>query len=380
MAVPNDVTVSRQVLAEPDATVTENTWVTLADGTPLVTAARRGKGMIVLFHVTGDTRWSDLPLSGTFVEMLKRIVALAGTANVTQTENAKTKNMHEAVAPNRVLDGFGFFVSPPSTARPVPTDFSGSATADHPPGFYGPPENLLAVNTLTATDRLAPLDFSALANASHDIYRKTEPQDLRGPIFLAALGLLLLDTLLVLYLGGGIARLIPRMARATAATVLIALGAGAERPARRRRRSTEWRRAAAPRSKPSSPMSSPAIAMSNSISKAGLGGLTLFLAQRTALEAGEPAGLDITRDELAFYPLIYWPIVPGAARPSDQTLKRDRFLYEAGRHGFVRHPRLRLRPRRAPAAIRAAPACSNCAKSCHRSTSPSLSRCRAITF
>ena len=83
------------------------------------------------------------------------------------------------------------------------------------------PENLLAVNTLTATDRLTPLDFSALANASHDFYRKTEPQDLRGPILLAALGLLLLDTLLVLYLGGGIGRLIPRISRATAVTVLI---------------------------------------------------------------------------------------------------------------------------------------------------------------
>ena len=76
MAVPTDVTVSRQVLAEPDATLNERTWATLADGTPLVTAQRRGKGLIVLFHVTADTRWSDLPLSGTFVEMLKRIVAL----------------------------------------------------------------------------------------------------------------------------------------------------------------------------------------------------------------------------------------------------------------------------------------------------------------
>ena len=79
MSVPNDVTVSRQVLAEPDAALSENTWATLADGTPLVTAAKRGKGLIVLFHVTGDTRWSDLPLSGSFVDMLKRIVALAGT-------------------------------------------------------------------------------------------------------------------------------------------------------------------------------------------------------------------------------------------------------------------------------------------------------------
>ena len=80
MAVPNDVTVTRQVLAEPEAGLIDRTWATLADGTPLVTAVKRGKGMIVLFHVTADTRWSDLPLSGAFVDMLRRIVGLAGTS------------------------------------------------------------------------------------------------------------------------------------------------------------------------------------------------------------------------------------------------------------------------------------------------------------
>ena len=40
----------------------------------LVTAARRGKGLIVLFHVTADTTWSNLPLSGLFVDMLRRVV------------------------------------------------------------------------------------------------------------------------------------------------------------------------------------------------------------------------------------------------------------------------------------------------------------------
>jgi hypothetical protein len=331
MTVPNDVTVSRQVLAEPDAALTENTWATLADGTPLVTAARRGKGLIVLFHVTGDTRWSDLPLSGTFVDMLKRIVGLAGTANVTPTDSAKAKTMHEAVAPSRALDGFGSFVAPPSTARPVPADFSGSATADHPPGFYGPPESLLAVNTLAAADRLAALDFSALAHAGHDIYRNTEPQDLRGPILLATLGLFLLDTLIVLYLGGGIARLIPRVARATAAGVIILAALAFTLP-----------HASAADDLPNTDVPRAALETKlayvvtgdrdvDSISKAGLGGLTLFLAQRTALEAGEPTGLDIARDELAFYPLIYWPIVPGAARPSEETLKRiDSYMKQGG--------------------------------------------------
>jgi hypothetical protein len=339
MPVPKDVTVNRQVLAEPEETLSDNTWATLADGTPLVTAARRGKGLIVLFHVTGDTRWSNLPISGTFVAMLKRIVDLAGTASATGKSAAKTDakptdakadTVHEAMAPSHVLDGFGTVVSPPPTAKPVAADFTGSASADHPPGFYGPPESYFAVNTLSPSDRLAPLDFSALKGARHEIYRTTRPQDLRGPVFLAALGLILLDSLFVLFLGGGIARLLPRWSHAGAAvligfTVLALLFAPA--------RAQDEKSSAAP---PAATQTRLAYVVTgdsdvDNVSKAGLAGLTLFLAQRTALEAGDPIGLDISHDELAFYPLIYWPIVPGAPRPSDEALKRiDSYMKNGG--------------------------------------------------
>jgi hypothetical protein len=329
LSVPNDVTVNRQVLAEPDAALTENTWATLADGTPLVTAARRGKGLIVLFHVTGDTRWSDLPLSGTFVEMLKRIVDLASTTTVAPTANATAKNVQDVAAPTRVLDGFGSFVPPPATARPVPKDFSGSANAEHPPGFYGPPDSPLAVNTLAAADRLAPLDFSALARANHEIYRKSEPRDLRGPILLAALALFLLDSLVVLYLGGNLTRLAPRLSRASAVIAIIIGALALTMPRGGAQDSPDSVPAAALETKLAYVVTGDQSV--DSISKAGLGGLTLFLAQRTALEAGEPVGLDIARDELAFYPLIYWPIVPGAPRPSEEALKRiDSYMKQGG--------------------------------------------------
>jgi len=331
MPVPNDITVTRQVLAEPDAALSDNTWATLADGTPLVTAARRGKGMIVLFHVTGDTRWSNLPLSGTFVEMLKRIVALAGTAPAADAGAAKTQNAQEVIQPSHMLDGFGSFAAPPPTARPVAPDFSGNATTDHPPGFYGPPESPLAVNTLTPNDRLAPLDFSALATASHGIYRTSEPQDLRGPIFLIALSLLLLDTLVVLFLGGGIQRLLPRGARAAGAAVILVASLALTLAQAHAQEETP---------NPDVPQSALETKLAyvitgdadvDAISKAGLAGLTLFLAQRTALEPGDPIGLDIAHDELAFYPLIYWPIVSGAARPSADALKRiDTYMKDGG--------------------------------------------------
>src|SRR5206468_11126687 len=112
MTVPTDVSISRQVLAEPDATLTERTWATLADGTPLVTAQRRGKGLIVLFHVTADTRWSDLPLSGTFVEMLKRIVSLAGVVAPSDASTPNARADREVLPPTRILDGFGAFGPP----------------------------------------------------------------------------------------------------------------------------------------------------------------------------------------------------------------------------------------------------------------------------
>src|SRR5690606_31524585 len=63
-------TVSRQVLAEPKAQLGNKTWLRLEDGTPLVTAEARDKGWLILVHTTANTLWSDLALSGFYVEML----------------------------------------------------------------------------------------------------------------------------------------------------------------------------------------------------------------------------------------------------------------------------------------------------------------------
>ncbi|HKD30806.1 MAG TPA: DUF4159 domain-containing protein [Xanthobacteraceae bacterium] len=334
MMVPNDVTVNRQVLAEPDAGLSDQTWAMLGDGTPLVTAGRKGKGMIVLFHVTADTKWSDLPLSGAFVDMLKRIVGISGATASTEA-NAATgtqSTTRDAVPPTRVLDGFGAFEPPPPTARPVLAGYLGRATADNPPGFYGPPEGLVAVNTLAPADRLEPIDYKPL-NPHLEYFRASEPKDLRGPVFTVALALLLIDALVVFWLAGGIRRLMPR--RGIAAVLLIvgyvfaahvpsggvarAADAAADYFASRSTLETHLAYVVTGDNE------------ADSISKSGLTGLTTFLAQRTALEAGDPVGVDIEHDELAFFPIIYWPIVPGAKRPTPQTLARiDGYMKQGG--------------------------------------------------
>ena len=129
-----------------------------------VTADRRGKGLIVLFHVTADTTWSNLPLSGLFVDMLRKIVALAGAPRRTRTPRHRApRRASQTLPPSRTLDGFGVLGAPPVTAKPIPADFAGTADAAHPPGFYGSADALIAVNALAPTQELSAADYGALA-------------------------------------------------------------------------------------------------------------------------------------------------------------------------------------------------------------------------
>jgi uncharacterized protein DUF4159/aerotolerance regulator-like protein len=328
LAVPQDITINRQVLAEPDAVLATKSWASLADGTPLVTGEHRGKGLVTLFHVSADMRWSDLPMSGTFVEMLRRIVDISGYTS-TPGAGVAGETKAETVAPLRTLDGFGAFGPPPSTAKPLQADFRDRATIDHPPGFYGPADGALAVNTLAAADRIAPLDLSGL-RARRASYTNSEPRDLRGILLSSSLGLFLIDAIIVALLGGGIAALLRRRVVPGALAIALALSTiMAMPPPSRADGNDDFAIKAVSQTHLAYVVTGNADV--DSIVKAGMAGLTLFLAQRTALEAGEPVGIDPAHDELAFFPLIYWPVIPGAPKPPQDAINRiDAYMKQGG--------------------------------------------------
>ena len=294
IAAPGDVRVSRQVLAEPDIDLAEKTWASLADGTPLVTAEARGRGRIVLFHVTADTRWSDLPLSGAFVEGLRRIVALASAQGPAASGGA-------ALPPYRTLDGFGRLGEPAPTAQPLDPARSVPGPRN-PPGLYGTADGVLALNLLPDDAALIALDPTTLPEGvAMRSYDEAAPLALAPWLLAAALLLLVLDGLAVLVLRGGVR---PAMAAGVALLALLVLpppataqpvgdieAAGATRLA----------------------YVVTGDASLDSVSEAGLEGLTLALTARTAFEPAEPVGVTIGEDELAFYPLLYWPVAPDAA-------------------------------------------------------------------
>ncbi|MGQ0682504.1 DUF4159 domain-containing protein [Bradyrhizobium sp.] len=329
LAVPKDITVNRQVLAEPDAALAAKTWAILEDGTPLVTGERRAKGVVSLFHVGADMRWSDLPMSGSFVEMLRRIVDMSGYTS-TPGAGVAGEGAVEMVAPLRTLDGFGTFGPPPSSAKPMRADYRDRATPDHPPGLYGPAEGPIAVNTLASADRLAALDTSIL-RAQRATYTNAEPRDLRGMLLASALALFLVDAVIVALLGAGLAALLRRWRPASASLALaLVFALTTSTPSQVRADSKDdFALRAVSQTRLAYVVTGNADV--DAIVKAGMSGLTLFLAQRTALEAGDPIGVDPASDELAFFPLIYWPVMPDAPRPSQDTLNRiDAYMKQGG--------------------------------------------------
>ena len=307
LPVTEEVAVTRQVLAEPTLDLPERTWAKLTDGTPIVTAEPRGDGWLVLFHTSANTDWSNLPLSGLFVEMLRRLVDLSqGVASIEEGG--------PPLVPLQVMDGFGRLAPASPAVLPIaPEDLAaGLFSPEHPPGLYGEEGASRALNIGDAESALLPLG-PLPARVQEERYRHTAETDLFGWLLLAALLIGLADFVLGLRLRGlgwrPSSSAGPGPASATTALCLLALPllAVALWPSSVKAADEDIVEALRETRFAYVITGIPAL---DRMSEAGLTGLSRLLRQRTAIEPGDPQGVRLGRDELAFYPLLYWPISP----------------------------------------------------------------------
>lgn len=327
LAIDPSVKVNRQVLAEPDADLPDRVWANLEDGTPLVTAAPLGKGQIVLFHVTANADWSNLPLTGLFVEMLRRIVDLAPAAGGGAAANAGDANAAAAFAPWRVLNGFGELAGPLPDSRPIALAAIDKAKAspETPAGLYRRGGQERAIDITRTGDSLAAITALPNGIAIRDLSpRPAVP--LAHWFFAAAVLLFILDCLAALVIGGGLNRL----RRRGAVAALLALALLPQPPSAEAQSATDdFALKAALQTRFAYVLTGDAEI--DRISEEGLKGLNTILLDRTSVDPGEPAAVNIERDEIVFFPLLYWPVRPDAPVPSDAALARiDTYMKNGG--------------------------------------------------
>jgi len=322
LPIPADVTVTRQVLAEPSLDLTNKTWARLTDGTPLVTAEKRGKGWLVLVHTTADPEWSSLPISGLFVDMLRRIVGLSQGVAVAS---------EGPLPPVETLDGFGRLNAAPATAQLIPAGAFATTKVDarHPPGFYGTTDARRALNLAGAVPGLAPL--TRLPNsAALQPYARSREVDFRPWLLGGALSLALIDLVIAYALRGLLGGLWRRRRTGGAvAGALLALalvgtpsGANAANDDDFAIRATSEFHLAYIRT---------GVSEADDEARAGLTGLADMLNRRTAVESAQPMEVDVENDELVFFPLLYWVVVDGEQQPSAKAIdKLNHYLASGG--------------------------------------------------
>jgi len=331
MIVPEDVTVTSQVLAEPSADLAAKTWARLTDGTPLVTAERRGRGWLVLVHVTATPEWSTLPLSGLFVDMLRRMV------DVSQGVPADgTAEVAGALEPRSILDGRGRLNPPGPTVLPVSgADFlKVAASPASPPGLYGPPGATRALNLSAQLPE--PQAISGLpANATRMNFDGLARERNFKPWLLTLALLLLLGDLVLSFV---LRRLIPTTlsfnapTSGTAAVIAAVISLAAlmpfaakagDAPPMVSREIDVATRAAILETRLAYVASGNAEV--DRVADSGLAALTTLLFDRTAAELKAPARIDLaspslTSDTLTAYPIIYWRVTVTQGVPPARAL------------------------------------------------------------
>jgi hypothetical protein len=314
---PAEIEVRSQVLAEPASERDARIWARLKDGASLVSAAPNGRGLIVLFHVSGGPEWSNLPLSGLYVEMLKRTLAFAGRPQ-TAADSQGTSGPYLA---ERLMDGFGALRAPDLDAQSIPAEAFAKAKASPmtPPGIYartGTPT--AAINATTPDEALTPLRLPpGIAQLGLE---SSHAQPVGGWLLALALLILAADLLIALALAGRLPRL-PAWAPRAALIAIVALVIAPNVAIAQQLDEIDLRLA----------YIRTGDSRADRIAQSGLEALAAALRDRTAVEPGASIGIDPERDDLSVYPLIYWLAPETPQRLSDEAIANlDRYMRLGG--------------------------------------------------
>ena len=314
---PEDIRVRQQVLARPGPELARRTWARLADGSPLVTADRRGEGTLILFHVTAGPDWSDLPYAGVFVDMLRRSIAAGRGEAISDEEGLYT--------PALTLNGSGRLTQPSAGATPLRAGEFGAVepSESHPPGLYQGPAGTRALNVATEYSPIAMTDWPASATLLGDTEARTVR--LGGILLGGALLLLCIDLIVALALAGRL----PALRRTAAALVVMSAGTTVFAPEPALAQSSFGSTQFDDLPKEVAAALEMRLAYietgddrADRATKAGLEGLSLVLFRRSSVEPAAPHAVNPDTDALDVYPVLFLSLPENPEPFSDTAVAR----------------------------------------------------------
>lgn len=290
LSVPDGISVRSQLLAEPDLTLQEKTWATLTDGTPIITGAPLGRGLTILVHTSAEPDWSDLPLSGFFIDLLRRVLDLSGRSfSAAQFEDG----LYEPV---QIIDGFGRIQPPDASMQSIALSSlqEERPSSEHPPGIYARSGISKAYNAGPFIKSLTSIERFELGTI--ETYAESEAIDFLTPLLLAAILLFVIDAIVMLVIARGF------MLRKMIPVSLMLMVIASSPSAQAQNTSEQYARDLYLAYMKSSD------AQLNAQTEQALRNLSKTLTRRTSIEPAGIVGLSPDDQSLAFFPMIFWPI------------------------------------------------------------------------
>jgi hypothetical protein len=318
LVIPEDVVVLRQVLAEPDNQLSQKTWARLEDGTPLITQTTLGKGRLILVHTTANPDWSNFALSGLFVQILEKILDLStGIGGIAISS--------ETLPPKQILDAWGNLTLPNSQSIAAsPSVFEKAAVSwQNPPGFYGNQTAQRALNLGKAIKQYSSLpEISGLKTEE----LSTQPLniDFKPHILSLVCLLFLLDLLITLAIlrpsNNIIRKTVLYLVAVSFAITYVSEKVFAQTSGNQ---NTTLDRAIVELTKTTRlAYIKTGVFEVDRTSQRGLATLSAVVNNRTSVVLGEPVGIDLERDDISLYPMLYWPVVLEQTIPSENARRR----------------------------------------------------------
>ena len=349
LTIPQDARINQVALMAPKANSEDTNgpalvekpssvqiWARLVDGTPLVSARTIGRGTLVLFHTTAGPAWSDVAFSGLQVSMLRRVLARAASSAMPAQFVAGTVPLK----PVLVLDGFGAFVTPDASIRPLQPAMLKDLkpSVDQPPGVYEgggarwilqaarPDLQLLALKPVSGIERMRAAE--------------QQPRSLASALLALGLILLILDLGIAVLLGHrrealrlfgwmkrfGFKKTAPVLQGVALIFGLCVLIATLPAPALAQ---------GANRAQPNQDVVLAYIQSGDAAldlaTRRGLEGLARALRERTSVEPGPVKAIDPVKDDLALYPIVFWTLGDSAMEPKPEMARAlDLYMKNGG--------------------------------------------------
>lgn len=337
MEIPKDLKIYRQILPQISSEMQERIWIFLDDGTPFLSAKKEKNGWFFFVHTSLNEKWSNLALNNFFIPFLKQLtnltVSQSSLPSFKKGTSQNTKKEKISLYPWRIINKYGDLTSANDTLPISDIDFDKKDPSfHHEAGLYKYKNDLYPFNLFKEKQNLESIIIPEYFNAEIITNEGKSAKD-----FLPFLAFLVMIFFLIDYfynlkkeffLRGKITPLFSKFIFLFLSFYIYNQASPMILDAKALDMVEERNIEAARKTHLAYIITGDEEL--DETSKLGLESLTEFIIQKTTISPGKVHGLDLEKDDLSFYPLIYWPINAHQKILSKEVIEKINFYMQYG--------------------------------------------------